>query len=272
MKSRAKKALLSDEEIKAVKQRKIILFGQIIVGVLLVLLWQLASNLKWIDSYYWSSPGRIIQAAIIQFREKDLLGDIIFTSSSTILGFVLGTLGGACLGLSFWWSKTYAGIAEPYLVLFNAVPKLALAPILIIILGIGFSSKVVLAFMMTVVTCALSTFSGVKSVDHSLETLLYSLGANRFQVFAKVVVPSTLPWIISSLRINIALSLAGAIVGEFIASSRGLGRMVIYAGTILDTTLVWVGVVSLSILSILMYLCVVQLEKWLMKHLAFQNI
>lgn len=264
--------LFSEEELEKQRQKKRILIGQILIGVLLIALWQLATDLKWINSYYWSSPSKIVKTAMIQFREKDLLGDIIFTSASTILGFVLGTIGGALLGLSFWWSKTYSGIFEPYLVMLNAIPKLALAPILIIIFGIGFSSKVVLAFMMTVITCALSTHSGVKSVDNSLETLLYSLGANHFQVFTKVVIPSTLPWIISSLRINIALSLAGAIVGEFIASNRGLGRMVIYAGTILDTTLVWVGVVMLSLLSILMYFGVVQLEKWLTKHLAIQNI
>lgn len=272
MQKEKNKPLLSDEEIEAKRIKKTILYGQILIGVLLIILWQVATDLKWINSYYWSSPSKIVKTSIIQFREKDLLGDIIFTSTSTILGFILGTFGGALLGLSFWWSKTYSGIFEPYLVMLNAVPKLALAPILIIIFGIGFSSKVVLAFMMTVITCALSTFSGVKSVDKTLETLLYSLGANRFQVFIKVVVPSTLPWIISSLRINIALSLAGAIVGEFIASNRGLGRMVIYAGTILDTTLVWVGVVMLSILSVLMYCGVVQLEKWLTKHLAIQNI
>ena len=101
-----------------------------------------------------------------------------------------------------------------------------------------------------------------------METLMYSLGASRFQVFAKVAIPWATPWIISSLRVNIALALAGAIVGEFIASSHGVGRMIIYAGTTFDIDLVWVGVVILSLLSIAMYGGVVLLEKWLSQRLT----
>jgi NitT/TauT family transport system permease protein len=97
-----------------------------------------------------------------------------------------------------------------------------------------------------------------------METLLYSLGAARWQVFGKVVVPAVLPWMLGSLRINISLALAGAIVGEFIASGHGLGRMVIYAGTILDTTLVWVGVIVLSLLAMVMYFAVVELSMQLL--------
>ena len=136
---------------------------------------------------------------------------------------------------------------------------------LVILFGIGFSSKVVLAFLMTVVTAAISAYGGVQAVDPALETLLFSLGAGRGRVFWHIVVPSAMPWIISGLRVNIALSMAGAIVGEFIASDRGLGRMIVYAGTTFDLKLVWVGVVVLSLLSIVMYGGVVLLEK-LLRH------
>jgi NitT/TauT family transport system permease protein len=150
------------------------------------------------------------------------------------------------------------------------MPKLALAPIVVILLGIGFFSKIALAFSLTVVVSALSAYSGVKSVDQDMEKLMYSLGAKRHQVFTKVVIPWSMPWIISSLRINIALALAGAIVGEFIASSHGVGRMIMFAGTILNVDLVWVGVVVLSGLSILMYWGVVALETWLSKSIMKQ--
>lgn len=238
------------EEKHRRKQKKGIRAGRILLGVAILLFWEVSARLGWIDDYYWSSPSLIAQTAIVQWKEKNLAYDIYFTSMSTIGGFLAGTLGGAVLGLSFWWSKTFAKIFEPYLVMFNAIPKLALAPILIVLFGIGFSSKVMLAFLMTVISCALATVSGVENVDESMETLLYSLGAARWQVFGKVVVPAVLPWMLGSLRINISLALAGAIVGEFIASGHGLGRMVIYAGTILDTTLVWVGVIVLSLLEI----------------------
>ena len=231
--------------------------------IALILLWEAGTRLGWLDAYFFSSPTEIVRTAIIQGRTGDLGRDILYTGMSTLLGFVLGTVIGSLVGLLFWFSRRTAMVAEPWLVVLNALPKLALAPVLVILFGIGFSSKVVLAFLMTVVTAAISAWSGVKAVDPALTTLLYSLGARRLQVFLHLVVPSAMPWMISGLRVNIALSMAGAIVGEFIASDRGLGRMIVYAGTVFDLKLVWVGVVVLSILSVLMYLAVVLLEKLL---------
>lgn len=257
------------EEEALEKRRKVrVHLGRILVGIVLFAGWELAVRAGWLDAYYWSCPSAILKTTWEQLTTGTLWNDILYTSGSTILGFLTGTAVGSLLGLSFWWSKAYAGISEPYLIVFNALPKLALGPVLVILFGIGFASKVILAFLMTVITTALYAYSGVKSVDHAMETLMYSLGAKRSQVFLKVVVPWSLPWIISSLRVNIALALAGAIVGEFIASEHGVGRMVIYAGTILDINLVWVGVFVLSILSMLMYCGVVLLEKWLSRHLA----
>jgi NitT/TauT family transport system permease protein len=129
----------------------------------------------------------------------------------------------------------------------------------------NFESKVPLAVALTIVPAAMAAYGGVKSVDKDLETLLFSLGARRFQVFAKVVVPWAMPWIVSSLRVNIGLALAGAIVGEFIASRFGVGRMILYAGQIMDINLVWVGVVVLSILALVMYAAVTTAERYLLK-------
>lgn len=159
-----------------------------------------------------------------------------------------------------------AQVAEPWLIVLNALPKLALAPVLVIWFGIGFLSKVILAFLMTVVVAAMSAYSGVRTADPALETLMVSLGARRMQIFTRLIVPSAMPSIITGLRVNIALAMAGSIVGEFIASDRGLGRMIVYAGTTFDLKLVWVGVTVLSILSVLMYASVVLLEKVLMRH------
>lgn len=257
-----------DEVRRRKKQRRAVWIGRIGIGAVIMLIWEVFTRIGWMDPYYWSRPSTILYTAYIQITKGTLLRDIAYTSGSTLIGFVFGTVCGSLLGLSFWWSRRYADISEPYLIVFNAMPKLALAPVLVILFGIGFFSKVALAFLMTIIVTALSAYGGVKSVDSEMETLLYSLGASRRQVFAKVVVPWSMPWIISSLRINIALALAGAIVGEFIASSEGVGRMVIYAGTILDINLVWVGVFVLSVLSLLMYVGVVALEKWLSKRLS----
>ena len=171
--------------------------------------------------------------------------DIAYTGASTLLGFVLGTVIGSVVGLLFWFSRPVAQVAEPWLIVLNALPKLALAPVLVIWFGIGFLSKVILAFLMTVVVAAMSAYSGVRTADPALETLMVSLGARRMQIFTRLIVPSAMPSIITGLRVNIALAMAGSIVGEFIASDRGLGRMIVYAGTTFDLKLVWVGVTTL---------------------------
>jgi len=235
------------------------------IGLGIVVGWEIFTRLKIIDPYFFSSPMTIVSTFYVAATQGTLYLDIGYTSAATIVGFLIGVTSGALLGLSTWWSQIYGRVSEPYLVTFNAIPKLALAPILIIIFGIGFESKVALAVALTIVPAAMAACGGVKSVDKDLETLLFSLGARRFQVSAKVVVPWAMPWIVSSLRVNIGLALAGAIVGEFIASRFGVGRMILYAGQIMDINLVWVGVVVLSILALVMYAAVTTAERYLLK-------
>ena len=232
----------------------------------LLFLWEAGARLGWLNAMFFSSPTEIWRTAVLQAQKGTLWRDTAYTSAATLLGFALGTVIGSAAGLLLWFSWKVTAVTEPWLIVLNALPKLALAPVLVILFGIGFPSKVVLAFLMTVVVAALSALGGVRAVDPQLESLLVSLGAKRRQVFTHLVVPTAMPWIISGLRVNIALSMAGAIVGEFIASDRGLGRMVVYAGTTFDLKLVWVGVVALSLLSVVMYAGVVLLEKLLGKR------
>lgn len=256
---------MDDEERARRRIARSSTFGQWAVGLLIVVAWEVLTRIKVIDPYYFSSPWLIMQTAIKAWTAGSLATDIAFTASATIIGFIVGVTLGALIGLSTWWSRVYGNILEPYLVTFNAVPKLALAPVLIIILGIGFQSKIALAIAMCIVPTAIAAYSGVQSVDVDMETLLFSLGAKRRHVFTKVVVPWALPWIVSSLRINIGLALAGTIVGEFVASQAGVGRMILYAGQVMDINLVWVGVVVLSILAIVMYWGVSAFEKYVLK-------
>lgn len=257
--------LIEDQGADAARMRRRAFAGQIIAGILIIFLWEFLTRIGWLDSYYWSSPLTIVRTGWTAITKGTLLQDLAYTSGATIIGFILGTLAGSVIGLSFWWSGLYAKIAEPYLIAFNAVPKLALAPVLVIMFGIGFHSKVMLAFLMTVVVAAIAAHSGVKNIDRDLEKMLISLGAKRRHVFMKVVIPASMPWMVGILKINISLALAGTIVGEFISSRQGIGRMILYAGQVLNMDLVWVGVVSLSVLSIVMYLGTVWLERRLMR-------
>jgi len=238
------------------------------VVVLVLALWEVGARTGVVDSFFWSQPSRIWETAVTAFRSGDILANARFTFTSTVLGFVLGVVGGVVLGLSFWWSRRYALVAEPLVIAFEAMPKLALAPIVVLVLGLGLGSKVAMATALVIVIQTLNTYAAVKAVDTDLTTLMYSLGASRWQVFTKVVVPSTLPWIASSLRVAIGLALTGAIVGEYIGSNAGLGRMIHYAGSTYDIALIWVGVFTLAILSMLLYVVVSWLERRLLKGLA----
>jgi NitT/TauT family transport system permease protein len=233
------------------------------IGILVgaITLWQAAADYGWIDRFFWSKPSAIYQTLIKFFTEGDAWTDIGFTFRSTIFGFLLGTATGSLIGLSFWWSRNYAAVVQPYIICFESLPKLALAPLVILVFGMGLASKVAIATALTLVVSTLTTFAGVKALDPDGERLFYSLGATRWQVFRKLVVPFCLPWIISVLRVNIGLALTGAIVGEFIASQHGLGRAILYAGNTYDIALVWVAVLVLSTLAVLMYAAVSWLER-----------
>jgi NitT/TauT family transport system permease protein len=237
------------------------------IGILagVVGLWELGARAGWIDGFFWSQPSKIADTFVIFFTEGDAWTDISFTFRSTIIGFVIGTTAGSLFGLSFWWSRNYAAIVQPYVICFESIPKLALAPLVILVFGIGLASKIAMAVALTFVISTLTTYAGVKALDPDGEKLFYSLGASRWQVFRKLVVPSCLPWIISVLRANIGLALTGAIVGEFISSQHGLGRTILYAGSTYEIALVWVAVLVLSTLAVIMYAIVSWLEGVLRK-------
>src|SRR6516225_4417949 len=237
------------------------------IGILagIIALWEIGARAGWIDAFFWSQPSAIFNTLVIFFTTGDAWTDIGFTFRSTIFGFLIGTTAGSLFGLSFWWSRNYAAVVQPYIICLESIPKLALAPLIVLVFGIGLPSKVAVATALTLVVSTLTTYAGVKALDADGEKLFYSLGATRMQVFRKFVVPSCIPWVISVLRVNIGLALTGAIVGEFIASQHGLGRAILYAGQTYDIALVWVAVLVLSTLAVVMYAAVSWLESMLRK-------
>lgn len=243
------------------------------IGVVVAIFayWEIGATVGWIDTFFWSKPSSIWNTALIAIGNGDLFVNAGFTFTSTIAGFLIGVIGGVGIGLSFWWSRTYALVAEPMVIAFEAMPKLALAPIIVLVLGIGISSKIAMATALVIVIQILNTYAAVRSVDSDLTTMVSSLGASKWQVFRKVVMPSVLPWVISSLRVAIGLALTGAVVGEYIGSKEGLGRMIQYAGSTYDIALIWVGVFTLALLSAVLYVAVTLLERWLLKGVARVN-
>lgn len=240
---------------------------QVLIVALTFLLWESAVRLEWMSNFFWSKPSDIARTLWIFVNDGTALEDTWFTFRATVVGFVAGSAIGAAIGLSLWWSANGARVAEPFIIVFNAIPKFALGPLIILMFGIGIASKIALAIALTFVITALAAYSGVKSVDDDLVRLTYSLGGRRRDVFFKIVLPSAMPWIISSLRINIGLALAGVLIGEFISSQHGLGKVILYAGATYDIALIWAGIAILSALSMLLYAVVIWLERWLLRGL-----
>jgi NitT/TauT family transport system permease protein len=229
-------------------------------------LWELLARLHAINPFLWSMPSLIAKEFVRTLRDGSLVYDASFTFSATIIGFLIGTVAGSLIGLSFWWSTWYGKVIEPFLIVFEGMPKLALAPIVILVLGLGLESKIGMAVALTIVISALTTYAGMRAVDRDLVRMVFSLGATRWQVFSKVILPGTLPAVLSAMRINIGLALAGTIVGEFIGSQHGLGRSIEYAGQTYNIALIWSGVFTLSLLSVVLYLVTTWLESTILRR------
>ena len=199
--------------------------------------------------------------AIKMLLSGDLLSDTWFTLFEAILGFVIGTILGSLLGLALWYSAFVARLVEPFIVAINSVPKIALAPIVVLWFGTGLVSKVALSVSLTAIVALIAAYQAAKDADVDLQSLLISMGADKHQVFFKAVVPSTLPSIIATFRINIGFGLVGAVVGEFISSQRGLGHLIYTASSLYDLNTVWVGLFTLMIMGFALYYVIDLIER-----------
>jgi NitT/TauT family transport system permease protein len=224
-------------------------------------LWELGVRMGWISAFLVGSPSGIFSLAWKMTLSGDLLSDTWYTLFEAILGFVIGTIFGSLLGLALWYSIFVARLVEPFIVAINSVPKIALAPIVILWFGTGLVSKVALSVSLTAIVALIAAYQAAKDADMDLQSLLISMGANKHQVFYKAVVPSTLPAIIATFRINVGFGLVGAVVGEFISSQRGLGHMIYNASSLYDLNSVWVGLFTLMIVGFILYYIIDIIER-----------
>jgi len=224
-------------------------------------LWQWGVDQGWINAFLMGSPVGIANEALRQIGTGQLLDDTLTTVYATVIGFFIGSMLGAISGLALWYSRTAARIVDPFMVALNGLPKIALAPMIVIWFGSGMLSKVALAFVATFVVALLSAYQGTHQINENLVNLMRSLKATRTQIFTKLVIPATLPWIIAAFRLNIGFALIAEIGGEFIASDKGLGRMIFVAGNLFDLNSVWVGVMVLMMVATTLYVIVSRVEK-----------
>jgi NitT/TauT family transport system permease protein len=229
----------------------------------LLLVWQVGVRIGWISDFLFGAPAGIYTTFVRMAGSGELLSDTGYTLFEAILGFVIGTIFGSIAGLALWYSIFVARLVEPFIVAINSVPKIALAPIIILWFGTGLVSKVALAVSLTAIVALIAAYQAAKDADTDLQALLISMGATKHQIFYKAVVPSTIPPIIATFRINVGFGLVGAVVGEFISSQHGLGHLIYNASSFYDLNTVWVGLFVLMLVGFALYYVIDLIERLL---------
>ncbi len=233
---------------------------------LIIGLWELFARLNIIDAFISSSPSKIAITTKILFEENDLLYHIGITLYETILGFIIAVSLGYVIALMLWWSERLRRILEPYIVVLNSLPKIALGPIIIVWFGSGSKAIIFMAVLIGIIVCIITMLNGFLATDKNKILLLKTMGANKFQILLKLVIPGSLPTFISMLKISVGMAWIGSIMGEYLVSRAGLGYLIVYGGQVFKLDLVMAATVVLCVLATLMYALVALLEKLIIKY------
>lgn len=233
--------------------------------ILLLLAWQLTAWLRPEWTFFIGSPGGVVQAVVEPEIAARLPYDTFITLYQALLGFALGTATGTVLGLSLWLSRTSYQIVRPYLVFLASIPIFALGPILIFWFGTDLASKVALVFIATFSVATIQAYQGALACDINLIRLGVAFGATKSKLFTKIIAPSAFVWTLGAAKINISLALVASVVGEMIASRRGLGNLLVTAEGLYDIDLMLACIFMISGLAIALNGAIYPLEKWASK-------
>lgn len=222
-----------------------------ILQVLLLLgflsIWELAARVGWIDTFLFSSPGAIVQIFWQYFSSGSIWTHIGITVWETFAGFCIGTVCGIGIAVLLWWYPMLSKVLDPFMVVMNALPKTALAPIVIVWFGAGMSGIIAVAVSISIVVTILSAYGDFKSVDYDKIRMLQSFGASKAQVLCKLILPANRENLMNIAKINMGLCLIGVIVGEFLVSRCGIGYLIVYGSQVFRLDLVMMGVVLLAV-------------------------
>ena len=268
-KKQSKQGISKEQQqyLQSIKREKIFIrITQVLLFLLAIVSWEAAARHNIIDTFLTSSPGAIFELIIGFIKDGSLFKHLYVSTTETVVGFLVGTIVGLLAAVVLWWFEKLARIMDPYMVILNSLPKTALAPIIILWAGMGFSGIVVTAASISVVVTTMTLYTGFVNVEKDKIILLKTLGGNKFQVLKKVIIPANLPNIMSVIKVNIGLSWIGVIVGEFLVSKAGIGYLILYGSQTFKLDLVMMGVFVLGIVAALMYFLAAWLEKKVIKY------
>lgn len=247
------------------EKQKILVF-QILICVLFILLWEVSTRLGWLNDFIFSSPSRMAHAFFATLADKTLFRHVGITLFETFLSFFIVLIAGIGLSILLWWNKRLAAILEPYLITLNSLPKTALAPIFIVWLGNNMKTIIVCAISLAIFGTVINLTAHFNEIDPDKLLLIRTLGGTRKDILQKVIIPGSIPNIISNMKVNIGLCLVGVIIGEFLAANAGLGYLIVYGSQVFKLDWVLLSIVILCVIATLLYGILNLIEKIYLKN------
>lgn len=253
--------------LKKIKRNKIlVLITQILILLFLIFIWEFLSSKHIINAFIYSSPSRVVKTIIDLYKTNNLFNHIWVTIYETVISFSLATVLGTIIAIILWYSKFLYKVMDPYLTVLNSLPKVALGPIIIIICGANIKSIIIMALLISLIITIANVYSGFISTDKNMVKLMHSFHASKVQILRYLIIPYNYHVIVNSLKINVGMSLVGVIMGEFLVSKSGIGYLINYGSQVFNLNLVFAGIIILLIVSYLMYLLVLYIEKVLIRN------
>lgn len=255
-----------EKYLKKLKKEKIIIvFSQILIMVVFLFLWEILSRNKIINPFIFSSPTKIITTIKNLFINYNLVGHIFTTLYETLIAFILGITLSFIIAILLYEFKILNKIVDPYLTMLNSLPKVALGPLIIIIVGANTKSIIVMALLINLIVGIMSIYNGFNNIDEYLITLFKTFKASKIDTLTRLTIPASFKTIISSLKLNISMTLIGVIMGEFLVSKKGIGYLIIYGTQVFNLNMVMSGIVILVIISFILYKFIVYIERKVIK-------
>ena len=255
---------ISDERrlyLKKIRREKIIVFTiRVLILVVFLIGWEVLSRIGLINTFTFSSPSRIIETFSGLVSDGSLLKHLWVTLYEILISFLLATGIGLVIGTVLWRFTLLSKIVDPYLTILNSLPKVALGPLIIIWVGASTNSIIFMSLLISTFITIINIYNGFINTDDTYITLMRSFGANKWQIFSKVIFPSNYGTIISALKINISMNLIGVIMGELLVSKAGIGYLIMYGSQVFNIDLVITGVFILGVISYLMYYFISKVE------------
>lgn len=260
-----KNTTFSREHIAYLKKQRnkkiIVILSRVLLLVAVLGIWEICAQCKVIDPFITSSPSRVCKTIAGLYSDGTLFYHIGITLMETIVGFLIAVVLGYAVAVILWASETVRKVLEPYIVVLNSLPKIALGPLIIIWIGTGYDSIIFMTVLVSIIVCIMNMLAGFIAVDKTKLTLMKSMGAGRITTLRKLIIPASLPALMNTLKVAVGLAWIGSIMGEYIVSKAGLGYLIVYGGQVFKLDLVMTATFILCVLAGGMYAIVALIEK-----------